>query len=80
MKIKSALTVIMVFAAGASHSLADVSEGAGRTDYRIEILAGNNNPATFIPVTKQAWSYIVYIHGGSWIRVRADSCCRTLSR
>ena len=42
MKIKSALTVIMVFAAGASYSLADVSEGAGRTDYRIEIPAGNN--------------------------------------
>ena len=38
-KIKSALTVIMVFAPGASHSLADVSQGAGRIDYRIEIPA-----------------------------------------
>lgn len=52
MKIKSALTVIMLLAAGASHSLADVSQGAGRFDYRIEIPAGDNGLATFIPVTK----------------------------
>ena len=51
-KIKSALTVIMLLAAGAGHSLDDVSQGAGRIDYRIEIPAGDNDPATFIPVTK----------------------------
>ena len=30
----------MLLAAGASHPLADVSQGAGRIDYRIEIPAG----------------------------------------
>ena len=52
MKIKSALIVILLITAGAGHSLADVSPGAGRVDYRIEIPAGENDPATFIPVTK----------------------------
>ena len=51
-KINSALTVIMLVAAGAGHSLADVSQEAGRIDYRIEIPAGDSDPATFIPVTK----------------------------
>ena len=44
-KIKSALTVIMLLAAGASHPLADVSQGAGRIDYRIEIPAAGMRPS-----------------------------------
>ena len=64
----SALTVIMLLAAGAGHSLDDVSQGAGRIDYRIEIPAGDNDPAHLYTCDKdtrgQAWPYVVYIHEG----------------
>lgn len=49
---KATLASVLLLFAGAGHSHAEALPGAGRFDYRIEIPAGDTDPATFIPVTE----------------------------
>ena len=50
-RAKTTLVSSILFFAGVGHSQAEAIQEAGRFDYRIEIPAGETDPATFIPVT-----------------------------
>ena len=50
-RAKTTLVSSILFFAWVGHSQAEAILEAGRFDYRIEIPAGETDPATFIPVT-----------------------------